>query len=150
MAEETDYCCTNFISLDKGKMGRLALASDVSEIEMPMGRAQKDEKKFWSTQQLFAGALNACLMNAFLDIAADRGMIIKDYVATAMIKLEETETVLPPISEILIKPSVTLATDEDRDAAEKVLREAKQLSPVLQSITIPLVVKPEWAVLPGA
>lgn len=149
MAEETDYCCTNFINLDTGNIGRLALATAAPEIKMPMGRERKDEEGFWSTQQLFAGALNAGLMNAFLDIAADRGMIVKDYVATAMIKLEEAATLQPRISEILIKPSITLATEDDRDAAQQMLFEAKSSSPVLQSITTPLVVKPEWAVLPG-
>lgn len=146
MSADTDYYHTNFVNVSTPKSGRLS-ANDLPEIEILLDRTQKDRESAWSAERLFAGAVNACLMKSFLNIARQSDIVVKDYVATAMVKMKAIEE-HPQISEILIKPSITLTTKEDRTAAENILREARANDPFLRSIDVPVSVSPEWALLP--
>lgn len=110
----------------------------------------------WSPEQLFVAAANACVMTTFLAIAEKSRLAIQDYRSTATGRLEKleagesrsTDEAGLQITEIVIRPRLTVADERDREKAAKLIAKAEEQCLISKSMKANVVLKPE--ILAGA
>ncbi|MBL7854841.1 MAG: OsmC family protein [Cyclobacteriaceae bacterium] len=96
--------------------------------EFPKGMAG-----IWSPEHLLVGAVSSCLMTTFLAIAENSKLEFKAFQCAATGKLELIEGKYM-ISEIELKPVVTLKEGKDRDRAERIVQKAEAACLITNSI----------------
>lgn len=96
--------------------------------EFPKGMAG-----IWSPEHLLLGAVSSCLMTTFLAIAENSKLEFKAFQCAATGKLESIEGKYM-ISEIELKPMVTLKEGKDRDRAERIVQKAEAACLITNSI----------------
>lgn len=88
-------------------------------------------------EEIFITSINACLMMSFLFFAEKHRIPITSYDSTASTSFKTFEG-KKVLSEITLE--VSLSSRAERSKVEETLRLAKQHSPVLNSVSIPVVV----------
>lgn len=96
--------------------------------EFPKGMAG-----IWSPEHLLVGAVSSCLMTTFLAIAENSKLEFKAFQCAATGKLELIEGKYM-ISEIELKPVVTLKEGKDRERAERIVQKAEAACLITNSI----------------
>lgn len=96
--------------------------------EFPKGMAG-----IWSPEHLLVGAVSSCLMTTFLAIAENSKLEFKAFQCAATGKLELIEGKYM-ISEIELKPVVTLKEGKDRERAERIAQKAEAACLITNSI----------------
>ena len=96
--------------------------------EFPKGMAG-----IWSPEHLLVGAVSSCLMTTFLAIAENSKLEFKAFQCAATGKLEFIEGKYM-ISEIELKPVVTLKEGKDRERAERIVQKAEAACLITNSI----------------
>jgi organic hydroperoxide reductase OsmC/OhrA len=76
----------------------------------------------WSPEHLTVAAVNACMMLAFVTIAANSKLRFVGYSAVATGTLDEIGGEGMAFTKITVRPRITLADAGDRAKAERVLR----------------------------
>ncbi len=105
--------------------------------EFPKGMAG-----IWSPEHLFTAAVNSCLMTTFLAIAENSKLDFVHFESKASGRLEMVDGKYL-MSEVTLSPVVTVATDHDKDRAEKVLQKAEQNCLITNSINSKIIFKPQ-------
>ena len=101
----------------------------------------KGEKNKWTPEHLLAGAVSSCLMTTFLAIAEVFQLNIIDYKCHCFIKLEKKQGKLEA-SEILLRPTIKLVSDQDLPKAIQLIEKADQSCPIKNSLRLPVAVHP--------
>lgn len=96
--------------------------------EFPKGMAG-----IWSPEHLLVGAVSSCLMTTFLAIAENSKLEFEAFQCAASGKLELIDGKYM-ISEIELKPVVTLKEGKDRERAERVVQKAEAACLITNSI----------------
>lgn len=96
----------------------------------------------WTPEELMVAAVNACLMTTFSYYAEKRGFKFVSYESSAegIIELVEMKYLF---SRITIKPEITVGSKEDIEAAENLLKIAKESCFVSNSIKAEVLLEPE-------
>ena len=105
----------------------------------------------WSPEQLFVAAANACVMTTFLAIAEKSRLAIQGYRSTATGRLEKLQAgelrsqdeAGLQITEVVIKPRLTVADERDREKAAKLIAKAEEQCLISKSMKAKVVLKPE-------
>ncbi len=100
----------------------------------------------WSPEHLFTAAVNSCLMTTFLAIAENSRLSYQQFESNASGKLEMIDGKYV-MSEVTLRPVVTIENEEDRAKAERVLQKSEQNCLISNSITSKIIFEPTVNVL---
>jgi peroxiredoxin-like protein len=87
----------------------------------------------WSPEHLLVAAVNSCLMTTFLAIAENSKLEFLTFRCGARGKLEQVEGKYM-ISEIMLKPFVSVRDEKDRERADRILHKAEAACLITNSI----------------
>lgn len=96
----------------------------------------------WSPEHLLVAAVNSCLMTTFLAIAENSKFDFANFESNADGKLEKVEGKFM-ISEIELKPVVTIRKEEDREKAIRILDKSEAACLISNSVKSKIIFKPE-------
>ena len=98
--------------------------------------------KVWSPEHLFTAAVNSCLMTTFLSVAENSKLDFSKFSSKAFGKLELVEGKYI-MSEITLVPSLTIAREEDREKALKVLHKSEAACLISNSVKSRIIFQPD-------
>jgi len=131
------------VKWDKDRIGNLSSPELNSEItvatppEFPKGVAG-----IWSPEHLLVAAVNSCLMTTFLSIAEHSRLEFTTFTSHATGKLETVDGKLS-ISEIELKPVLTIINESDKDKALRILNKSEEVCLISNSIKSMIILIPE-------
>lgn len=100
----------------------------------------------WSPEHLFVAAMNSCLMCTFLAIAEGSNLAFSHFESHAKGKLEMVDKKFM-MSEIVLRPIVHVATQEDAEKAMKLLVKSEAACLISNSIKSNIVLEPQVLVM---
>jgi organic hydroperoxide reductase OsmC/OhrA len=93
----------------------------------------KGMEGIWSPEHLLTAAVGSCFMTTFLSIAENSKLNFTAFSCSAQGKLEQIETKLL-ITEIVLKPILTIQDVADKEKAERVLQKSEDACLISNSI----------------
>ena len=105
----------------------------------------KGEPKIWSPEHLFVAAVNSCLMNTFFAIAENSDFKYISFKSNAIGKVEKIDNKYL-VTEIKLKPVLTIADTADADKALRVIEMSEKNCLISNSITSKIILEPEIVV----
>lgn len=93
----------------------------------------KGESNIWSPEHYFIAAINGCLMTTFLAVAENFKLDYVDFESDAVGKLEMIDRKFT-ISEVVLKPVVTISNKADIELAKKVIEKSEKACLISNSI----------------
>ena len=93
----------------------------------------KGEANIWSPEHYFVAAINGCLLTTFLAVAENFKLDFINFESDAEGKLEVIDRKYV-ISEVLLKPVITISKEEDRELAEKVIEKSEKACLISNSV----------------
>ncbi len=88
----------------------------------------------WSPEHLFTAAVSSCFMTTFLAIAENSKLEFTNLSCPAEGILDKKEGKFA-MTEIVLRPVVTISNEEDREKAEKIMIKAERACLISNSIT---------------
>lgn len=95
----------------------------------------------WSPEHLLVAAVNSCLMTTFLAIAENFKLEFESFDCSAEAKLEVVEGKYM-ISEVVLKPKLSILNEEDSEKALKVLTKAEKACLISNSVKSVVTMEP--------
>ena len=106
----------------KGEMSSPELVNKIEVATPP--QFPKGIEGIWSPEHLFTAAVNSCFMTTFLSIAENSKLEFTNFSCSAIGKLEQVEGKYL-MTEVLLKPILTLRSISDNDKAERILQRSE-------------------------
>lgn len=103
----------------------------------------KGEKDKWTPEHLLAGAVSSSLMTIFFALAESFHLKIVGYKCHCFVKLEKKQGKLEA-SEMLIRPTITLANKLDLPKAIQLMEKADQSCPLKNALRLQVEVHPQF------
>jgi organic hydroperoxide reductase OsmC/OhrA len=107
----------------------------------------KGEPDIWAPEELLVGSLNTCMMLTFLTLAHARGLTLLGYESEAEGLLENVEGKYY-ITEVTIRPRVTLKSEVQLEPARKTMEGVEAQCFIANSINARVTLVPEFVVAP--
>jgi organic hydroperoxide reductase OsmC/OhrA len=107
----------------------------------------KGEPGIWAPEELLVGSLNTCMMLTFLTLAQSQGLIPTGYESEAEGLLENIEGKYH-ITEITVRPRVTLKSEAELEPARKTMESVEAHCFIANSINARVMLTPEFVVAP--
>jgi organic hydroperoxide reductase OsmC/OhrA len=105
----------------------------------------KGEPGIWAPEELLVGSLNTCMMLTFLTFAQAQGLIPTGYESEAEGLLENVEGKYH-ITEITVRPHVTLKNEVELEPARKIMESVEAHCFIANSINARVTLTPEFVV----
>ncbi len=96
----------------------------------------------WSPEHLLVAAVNSCLMTTFLAIAENSKLPFIHFDSNAEGKLESVDNKYM-ITEIVLKPLLTIANEADRERALRILDKSEAACLISNSIKSKIIFQPQ-------
>jgi organic hydroperoxide reductase OsmC/OhrA len=119
-----------------------ACAPGKPELEISNPPEFKGEGKAWSAEEMFVGSVNACTFMTFLAYARHKGLALVGYESDADGVLDHTEGKWR-FTEITLHPHIRVKSQEDVEAARKIIEDAHADCFVTHSLSLPVKMYPE-------
>lgn len=87
----------------------------------------------WSPEHLFTAAVSSCLMTTFLSIAENSKLNFTHFSCNSKGKLEMVDGKFI-MSEVILKPTITLVEEKDRDRAERIIQKSEAACLISNSV----------------
>ena len=126
----------------EGKRGTLT-APPRSEIAIGAPAEFGGTNDVWSPEHLCVAAVNSCVMLTFLTIAANSKVTVRRYSSSATGTLEKVEGSGPVITQVVVRPQVTVGADTDRTRVERLLKMAERNCWISNSLKAEVTLEPE-------
>ena len=107
----------------------------------------KGEADIWAPEELLVGSLNTCMMLTFLTLAQAQGVTPVGYESEAEGLLENVEGKYH-ITEVVVRPRVTLKSDAELEPARKTMESVEAHCFIANSINARVMLTPEFVVAP--
>jgi peroxiredoxin-like protein len=135
------------VAWKQGRMGQMATpdANDAIGVATPP-QFPGGMEGIWSPEHLFTAAVNSCLMTTFLSIAENSKLQFSDFTSDAAGKLEMVDGKYV-MSEVTLRPIVTIGSEDDRAKADKVLLKSEQNCLISNSVKSRIIFEPTVKVL---
>lgn len=130
----------SWLSDRKGTLGSPELNSQIEVATPP--EFPKGMPGIWSPEHLFVAAVSSCLMTTFLAIAENSKLAYMGFSCHASGKLEMVENKYL-ITEVTLRPVVTIANDADKEKAERVLMKSEANCLISNSVKSKIIFSPE-------
>lgn len=129
------------------KSGRRGAVTSLGKPELEVGSPPefKGEPGAWSPEDMYVGALNACLMLTFLALADRKGLGLATYASSAEGLLEHSDGRYR-ITEVTVQPTVAVKSDADLDAARELMGKVEENCFISNSITAKVKLQPHFHV----
>jgi organic hydroperoxide reductase OsmC/OhrA len=140
--EQIHYYKTS-VQWENGRRG-IATSPDLSDpitVATPP-EFPKGEPNIWSPEHLFVAAANSCLMTTFLSIAENSKLEFISFESQATGKLETVGGALM-ISEIELKPKITIKNEKERDKALRIIEKSEKACLISNSMKSKVILTPE-------
>jgi peroxiredoxin-like protein len=105
----------------------------------------KGEPNIWSSEHLFVAAISSCVMNTFFAIAENSDLKYESIKCNAIGIVEKIDEMYT-VTEIKLKPILTIADAEDSDKALRVLEMSEKNCLISNSVKSNIVVESEIVV----
>lgn len=139
---ENQYFYSTQVEWSGAREGELSAAS-LPRLHVDAPPEFKGHDGSWTPEHLFVGAVNACFMTTFLAIAENSKLDFVSFKAAAEGKLEKREGLGLSITEIALRPKLTLRYARDADRAGRILEKAEKHCLVSNSIKTAIRLEPE-------
>jgi organic hydroperoxide reductase OsmC/OhrA len=103
----------------------------------------KGHENTWTPEHLFVAAVNSCFMTTFLAIAELSKLDFVGFSASATGKLEKAEGRGLAITEVTVRPRLTVRRGQDVERASRILEKAERNCLISNSISSTVLLKPE-------
>ena len=132
------------------KSGRRGVMSSLGKPELEVGSPPefRGEPGVWTPEDMYVGALNACLMLTFLSFADRKDLGLVAYETTAEGLLEHMEGRYR-ITEVTVQPSVVVKSEVDLEAAREIMGKLEENCFISNSITARVKIEPQFRVEHG-
>lgn len=130
----------NWESERKGSMSSPVLNAPIEVATPP--EFPKGIPGIWSPEHLLVAAVNSCLMTTFLAIAENSKFDFISFESNADGKLEKVDGRFM-ISEIVLKPVLTVSADADQEKALRILQKSEAACLISNSIKSTIVFQPK-------
>ncbi len=107
----------------------------------------KGEPNIWSPEHLFVAAVNSCLMNTFFAIAENSDFKYISFKSNAVGKVEKIDGNYL-MTEILLKPVLTIADAADSEKAQRVIEMSEKNCLISSSIKSNIILETEIIIQP--
>ena len=107
----------------------------------------KGEPDIWAPEELLVGSLNTCMMLTFLTLAQAQGLTPVGYESEAEGLLETVEAKYR-ITEVAVRPHVTLQSEAELEPARKAMESVEAHCFIANSISATVTLTPEFVVAP--
>src|ERR1043166_2510643 len=97
----------------------------------------------WTPEHLFVGAVNSCFMTTFLAIAENSKLDFMSFKSAAEGKLEKREGEGLSITEITLRPKLTIRNPHDAARAARILEKAEKHCLISNSVKTEIHLAPE-------
>jgi peroxiredoxin-like protein len=97
----------------------------------------------WTPEHLFVASVNTCFMTTFLAVAEYSKLPVISFRSTATGKLEKVQGAGYQFVEVVIKPSVVVASPQDLTRTSRILEKAKENCFVTNAIKSAVKLEPE-------
>ena len=121
-----------------------SLSSDVLDEKLRIATPPefpKGEANIWSPEHYYLAAINGCLLTTFLAIAENFKLNFVDFQSTSIGKLAIVDRKYM-ISEVVLKPVITIANIADKELALKVIDKAEKACLISNSIKSEIIMEP--------
>ncbi|MDP5104730.1 MAG: OsmC family protein [Polaribacter sp.] len=115
----------------KGTLSSNVLGENITIATPP--EFPKGEANVWSPEHYFVAAINGCLMTTFLAVAENFKLNFVDFESDAEGKLEMVNRKFM-MSEVVLKPTVTVSNEDDVELAKKVLEKSENACLISNSV----------------
>jgi organic hydroperoxide reductase OsmC/OhrA len=105
----------------------------------------KGEPNIWSPEHLFVAAINSCLMNTFFAVAENSDLAYISFKSNAIGMVEKIEGNYQ-VTEITLKPILTISDEADSERAMRVLEMSEKNCLISNSVKTIIHLEPEIAV----
>jgi organic hydroperoxide reductase OsmC/OhrA len=105
----------------------------------------RGEPAHWAPEELLVASLNTCTMLTFITLAQARGVTLAGYESDADGLLENADGTYW-ITEVTLRPRVTLKSDAELDAARKAMDDVEAHCFIANSIKAKITLIPEFVV----
>lgn len=127
----------------KGEKDLKLVGAKLPAIEAGAPPEFKGREGVWAPEHLFVAALNSCYTLTLLAIAEFSKVALLSLSSSAKGKLEKVEGGGYQVTEIVVKPSVVLASASDLARMPRILEKAKENCFVSNSIKSKITIEPE-------
>jgi peroxiredoxin-like protein len=127
----------------KGEKNLKLVGAKLPAIEAGAPPEFKGREGVWAPEHLFVAALNSCYTLTLLAIAEFSKVALLSLSSSAKGKLEKVEGGGYQVTEIVVKPSVVLASASDLARMPRILEKAKENCFVSNSIKSKITIEPE-------
>lgn len=98
-----------------------------------MHKTKLQKQLQWTPEHLFVAVVNSCLMSAFLLIADNSKFKFISFESNAVAKIEKSDE-KPAVTEIVLKPTMTIASARNEAKAKRVLEMSEKAYVIANSI----------------
>lgn len=112
----------------------LVAADGKHPIEGSADRTFHGDSDRWNPEELLLAALSQCHMLSYLHVAVLRGVVVTDYVDTAVGTMEQSPDGGGRFTSVTLRPLVTVASPEMVEAASHAHREAREKCFIANSV----------------
>jgi organic hydroperoxide reductase OsmC/OhrA len=134
------------VSWNADRKGTLSAAGlDNLEVATPP-QFPKGMEGLWSPEHLFVASVNSCLMTTFLAIADNSKLEFVNFESNASGRLELVDGKYM-MSEVTLSPVLTIASEEQKERAERVLQKSEPACLISNSVKSKIIFKPVIKVL---
>ena len=132
------------------KSARRGVMSSLGKPELDVGSPPefRGEPGVWTPEDMYVGALNACLMLTFLSFADRKDLGLVAYETTAEGLLEHVEGRYR-ITEVTVQSSVVVKSEVDLEAAREIMSKLEENCFISNSITARVKIEPQFRVEHG-
>lgn len=132
------------------KSGRRGVMSSLGKPELEVGSPPefRGEPGVWTPEDMYVGALNACLMLTFLALADRQSLGLVSYETSAEGLLEHVEGRYR-ITEVTVRPSVVVKSEVDLEAAREIVGKLEENCFISNSISARVRLEPQFRVEHG-
>jgi organic hydroperoxide reductase OsmC/OhrA len=92
----------------------------------------------YNPEELLVASLSACHMLAYLHLCAVNGVVVVDYADDATGLMEETADGGGSVTEVTLRPAVTITADSDAGKAQSLHEQAHRLCFIANSVNFPV------------
>jgi peroxiredoxin-like protein len=106
----------------------------------------KGNEGAWTPEHLFVGAISSCFMTTFIAIAENSRLDFENFKINARGTLEKIEGQGLMITEVVLRPTLTIKNADARDRASRILEKAEQHCLISNSTKTQIHLEPEITV----
>ena len=123
-----------------------ATAGEFPPLEIATPPEFQGHEGIWTPEHVLVASVNSCLMTTFLAVAEMSKLDFVAFRSQAQGKLEKVEGQGFQITEVVLRPHITISHERDRERVERVLEKAEKNCFISNSIKAEVRLEPTFSV----